>query len=71
MRETARLRWGLVPLWSKDPGIGSRFIHVRSETIDTTKACADGFRFRRGLVIASEFYESRHLTPTKREPPTP
>ena len=68
VRETARLRWGLVPLWSKDPGIGSRFIHVRSETIDTTKACADGFRFRRGLVIASEFYESRHLTPTKREP---
>jgi putative SOS response-associated peptidase YedK len=67
-RETAWLRWGLVPSWAKDPGVGSRFIHARAETIDTTHAYSEAFRYRRGLVIASEFYESRHLTPKKREP---
>jgi len=68
MRETARMRWGLVPYFAKDPGIGTRFIHARAETIDTTNAYKDAFRHRRGLVIVSEFYESRHVTETKREP---
>jgi len=67
-RETVRLRWGLVPWWAKDPGIGTRFIHARAETIETTKAYADAFCDRRGLVIASEFFESLHATPTRREP---
>jgi putative SOS response-associated peptidase YedK len=67
-RETARLRWGLVPWWSKDPGIGTRFIHARAETIETTKVYCEAFQHRRGLIIVSEFFESRHVTPTKREP---
>jgi putative SOS response-associated peptidase YedK len=67
-RETARMRWGLVPWWAKDPGIGTRFIHARSETIETTKAYSEPFMQRRGLVIVSEFFESRHVTATKREP---
>jgi putative SOS response-associated peptidase YedK len=67
-RETARMRWGLVPYWAKDPGIGTRCIHARAETIDTTNAYKDAFRYRRGLIIVSEFYESRHVTETKREP---
>jgi putative SOS response-associated peptidase YedK len=67
-RETARMRWGLVPWWAKDPGVGTRLIHARAETLDTTKAYAEAFQCRRGLVIVSEFYESRHLTATKREP---
>jgi putative SOS response-associated peptidase YedK len=67
-RETARLRWGLVPWWAKDPGIGTRFIHARAETIDTTKAYAEAFQYRRGLIVVSEFFESRHVTPSKREP---
>jgi putative SOS response-associated peptidase YedK len=67
-RETARLRWGLVPWWAKDPGVGTRFSHARAENIENTKAYADAFRDRRGLIIVSEFFESRHVTPTKREP---
>lgn len=67
-REAHRMRWGLVPSFARDPGIGSRFIHARAETIDTTNAYKEAFRHRRGLVIASEFYESRHVTATKREP---
>jgi putative SOS response-associated peptidase YedK len=67
-RETARLRWGLVPYWAKDPAIATRCIHARAETIDTAKAYGEAFRHRRGLVIVSEFFESRHVTPTRREP---
>ena len=67
-RETARMRWGLVPWSAKDPGVGTRFIHARAETIETTKAYAEAFQRRRGLVIVSEFFESRHVTATKREP---
>ena len=26
------LRWGLIPPWADDPGIGSRMINARSET---------------------------------------
>src|ERR1043166_5661655 len=61
-RETARMRWGLLPYWAKDPGIGTRRTHARAETIDTTNAYKDAFRYRRGLIIVSEFYESRHAT---------
>ena len=67
-RETARMRWGLVPYFAKDPSVGTRCIHARAETIDTTNAYKDAFRYRRGLVIVSEFYESRHVTETRREP---
>ena len=27
------LRWGLVPFWAKDVGVGSRMINARSETL--------------------------------------
>jgi putative SOS response-associated peptidase YedK len=67
-RETARLRWGLVPWWAKDPGIGTRFIHARADSIENTKAYCEAFQYRRGLILVSEFFESRHVTPTKREP---
>jgi putative SOS response-associated peptidase YedK len=68
VRETARMRWGLVPWWAKDSGIATRCIHARAETIETTKAYCNAFCFRRGLIIASEFFESRDVTPTKRDP---
>ena len=67
-REIARMRWGLVPPFAREPGMGSQFIHARGETIDTTNAYKDSFRQRRGLVIVSEFFESQHVTATKREP---
>ncbi len=68
-RETARLRWGLVPWWAKDYGIGTQFIHARAETIETTKAYCEAFRYRRGLIIVSEFLNrgmsrQRNASPT-------
>ena len=56
-RELARLRWGLVPWWSKDTKIASRCIQARVETIARTPAFRDAFKSHRCLVIVDGFYE--------------
>ena len=59
--ETARrlnsLRWGLVPSWAEDSGIGSRMINARSESVAEKPAFRRAVRFRRCIVPASGFYE--------------
>lgn len=51
------LRWGLVPYWAGDPGIGGRMINARSETVDRKPAFREPFRDRRCWVLADGFYE--------------
>jgi putative SOS response-associated peptidase YedK len=53
------LRWGLVPLWAKDPSFGARCINARSESITRTPAFREAFERRRCLVPADAFYEWR------------
>lgn len=60
-RELVLLRWGLVPFWAKDPGIGARMINARSETVAERPAFRAAFRRRRCLVLADGFYEWRRL----------
>jgi len=50
-------RWGLVPRWAKDPGIGARMINARSETAATKRAFGPALRRRRCLIAADGFYE--------------
>ncbi len=50
-------RWGLVPKWAKDSGIGNRLINARSETVATKPAFRTAFQRRRCLVVADGFYE--------------
>jgi putative SOS response-associated peptidase YedK len=50
-------RWGLVPRWAKDPGIGSRMINARSETAADKRAFSAALRRRRCLIPADGFYE--------------
>jgi putative SOS response-associated peptidase YedK len=50
-------RWGLVPPWAKDPGIGARLINARAETVATKPAFRKAFRERRCLILADGFYE--------------
>ncbi len=56
-RELARLRWGLIPAWAKDPAIGNRMINARAETAPAKPAFRSAFRRRRCLVPADGFYE--------------
>lgn len=61
------MRWGLIPHWANDPGLGSRMINARAETLDikpSFKGCLDR---KRCLIPADGFYEWRkdgsHRTP--------
>lgn len=51
-------RWGLVPFWAKDPGIGYRMINARSETVAEKPAFRQAWRqSRRCLILADGFFE--------------
>ncbi|WP_402464360.1 SOS response-associated peptidase [Isoptericola aurantiacus] len=54
-------RWGLVPSWAKDPGIGARMINARTETVLDKSAFAKPLAVRRCLVPADGYYEWRRL----------
>src|SRR5690348_12552962 len=53
------LRWGLVPLWAKDPSFGPKCINARRETVATNNIFRDAFERRRCLIPADAFYEWR------------
>src|SRR5262245_49619889 len=52
-------RWGLVPAWAKNPGIGARTINARAETVAERPSYRAGVRYHRCLVPANGFYEWR------------
>lgn len=56
-RELTHVHWGLIPSWAKDPGMGSRMINARAETVAEKPAYRNAFRYRRCLIPASGFYE--------------
>ncbi|EYR63425.1 hypothetical protein N866_00775 [Actinotalea ferrariae CF5-4] len=51
------VRWGLVPGWAKDPGIGSRMINARVESLLDKPAFRKAVAVRRCLVPAEGYYE--------------
>jgi putative SOS response-associated peptidase YedK len=51
------LRWGLVPHWAKDPGVGYKTINARAETLAERPAYRDALRTHRCLIVADGFYE--------------
>jgi putative SOS response-associated peptidase YedK len=56
-RTMVTARWGLVPSWAKDVGIGSRLINARAETLADKPAFRAAFARRRCLVPATGYYE--------------
>lgn len=53
------LKWGLIPSWAKDPGIGARAINARAETLAEKPMFRAAFKKRRCLVPASGYFEWR------------
>ncbi len=57
VRQLHVARWGLVPSWAKDPGIGSRMINARSESVLEKPAFRKAIKSRRCAVPADGYYE--------------
>ncbi len=56
-RKIEYLKWGLIPVWAKDPAIGNKLINARSETILEKPSFRNAFMKRRCLILADGFYE--------------
>jgi putative SOS response-associated peptidase YedK len=67
-RELVLMRWGLIPFWAKDSGIGLRTINAKAETITTTPAFREAIKYRRCLVPADAFYEWQKLDARNKQP---
>lgn len=61
------LKWGLIPHWAKDPGIGAKLNNARSETVAEKPSFCSSYKSRRCLVPASGFYEWK-ATPSGKQP---
>jgi putative SOS response-associated peptidase YedK len=65
VRKLATMRWGLIPSWAKDIGIGYKTINARAETVATTPSFRDPFKSQRCLMPADGFYEWQRNGKTK------
>ncbi len=57
VRQLVSLRWGLVPSWAKEPGIGAKMINARMETVADKPAFRRAFASRRCLLPADGYFE--------------
>jgi putative SOS response-associated peptidase YedK len=58
-REARLMRWGLIPVWSKDLKVGYKMINAKKENLEKSRAYAPLLgKFRhRCLIVADGFYE--------------
>ncbi|MEW6287745.1 MAG: SOS response-associated peptidase [Chloroflexota bacterium] len=61
--------WGLIPMWAKDPSIGSRLINARSETLAEKPSFRGSFKYKRCLILADGFYEWKTVAGKKTKTP--
>lgn len=69
-REMHLARWGLVPPWAKDAGIGARMINARSETLADKPAFKKPAATKRCLVVADGYYEWQKVPAAGESKPT-
>lgn len=51
------MKWGLIPFWAKDKGVGNKMFNVRSESLTTKIGFRKSFQTKRCLVPSNGFYE--------------
>jgi putative SOS response-associated peptidase YedK len=69
-RHLELMKWGLIPIWAKDPSIGYKLINARDDTIFEKPMWRSVILKKRALIPADGFYEWRKpLTPKERKQP--
>ena len=63
------MKWGLIPVWAKDPRIGYKMINARSETIFEKPAWRSVIKKKRCLIPADGFYEWKKQADSKVKQP--
>ena len=58
-----RMKWGLIPSWSKDGSIGNKLINARSETLNEKPSFRESFKKQRCLIPADGFIEWKEKKP--------
>ena len=66
-RQLRTVRWGLVPSWAKDPGVGARMINARIETVTEKPAFRKAAARRRAIVPMDGYFEWQK-TPARKVP---
>jgi putative SOS response-associated peptidase YedK len=66
-REMTMLRWGLIPAWAMDVGVGTKMINARGESAAEKPAFREAMAKRRCLVPATGFFEWK-ATPGRKQP---
>jgi putative SOS response-associated peptidase YedK len=61
--------WGLIPMWAKDPTIGSRLINARGETLAEKPSFRGSYRHKRCIILADGFYEWKTIGDRKSKTP--
>jgi len=51
------MKWGLIPFWAKDRGVGNKMFNVRAESLVTKIGFRKSFQTKRCLVPSNGFYE--------------
>jgi putative SOS response-associated peptidase YedK len=57
VRQLRRLKWGLVPSWSRTPEGAARMINARAETVHEKPSYRRAFAARRCILPADGYYE--------------
>lgn len=57
VRQLRKLKWGLVPSWSKSPEGAARMINARAETVHERPSFRQPFVSRRCIIPADGYYE--------------
>jgi putative SOS response-associated peptidase YedK len=62
------MRWGLIPIWAKDPNIGAKMINARSETITEKSSFKGLVPGHRCIIPMNGFYEWNRENPKAKIP---